>query len=349
VVEDSLPQAFLLKKLLVEHRFRVRLATNGRQALEELESRPAAMVLSDVDMPEMNGYAMCEAIKAHPRLAHIPVILLTTLCDVESIILGLRARADYYLTKPYTPRYLLERVGVLLNQAAALETEDAAEPIELNLAGHTHRITAGRRQMLRLLLSTYENAIEQNRELIRTQHELHQRNQQLKDANRQLESLATTDGLTGLKNRRAFQERLDEEFQRAARYQTPLSVVLLDVDHFKSYNDTYGHPAGDEVLRTLARLLQSACRETDIVARYGGEEFVALLPLTPAAQAMELAERMRSTLEQAAWPSRLITASLGVADNTRADNSAALVAQADAALYASKQAGRNRVTAAGRV
>ena len=102
--------------------------------------------------------------------------------------------------------------------------------------------------------------------------------QELEKANAELEALATLDGLTGLRNRRAFDGRLKEEFERASRYHTPLSLLLLDIDFFKQFNDSFGHPAGDEVLRTMGRVLQKATRETDFLARYGGEEIAVILP-----------------------------------------------------------------------
>lgn len=171
---------------------------------------------------------------------------------------------------------------------------------------------------------------------------------ELEKVNAELESLATTDGLTGLRNHRAFQERLAEEVTRANRYQTALSVVLLDVDQFKTYNDTYGHPAGDEVLRKVAGLLRENARETDVAARYGGEEFILILPETEREGATIIAERIRGAIESAAWPDRAVTASLGVATlGLTHDNGSALVTGADEALYRSKASGRNRVTFAG--
>jgi diguanylate cyclase (GGDEF)-like protein/PAS domain S-box-containing protein len=169
--------------------------------------------------------------------------------------------------------------------------------------------------------------------------------EQLEVANAELEALATTDGLTGLHNHRAFQERLSEEISRAERQGTPLSVILLDVDKFKDYNDSYGHPAGDEVLRKVARLMRSGARETDLTARYGGEEFVLILPQTDQIGGMMVAERIRRYIEDNAWRLRPVTASFGVATFAPSDvYKGDLVARADQALYRSKQAGRNRVT-----
>ncbi|BDI30350.1 GGDEF domain-containing protein [Capsulimonas corticalis] len=167
----------------------------------------------------------------------------------------------------------------------------------------------------------------------------------LEAINARLEALAKLDGMTGLKNHRAFQERLETEFQRAARYSMPLSLLLLDVDHFKSFNDSYGHLAGDEVLKALAQVLQESARGLDFVARYGGEEFVMILPHADHLGAIGIGERMRTGIEAAAWPNRPITASIGVATLTRGmERPSDLIAQADRALYASKANGRNLVT-----
>ena len=171
---------------------------------------------------------------------------------------------------------------------------------------------------------------------------LEEQKSQLEEANQQLERLSLDDSLTGLGNRRAFERRLAQEVTQARRYGTPLSVLLLDVDFFKSYNDTYGHPAGDEVLRLLSRVLRSQGRETDFFARYGGEEFIIILPLTDANGATMLAERLRAAVERTSWPEREVTASLGAATLlVEMPDDAALVAEADRALYAAKTAGRN--------
>ena len=167
----------------------------------------------------------------------------------------------------------------------------------------------------------------------------------LLEVNEKLEKLATHDPLTGLKNRRAFAEKLDEEWSRARRYGTPLSIVMLDVDKFKLYNDSFGHPAGDEVLRRVARVLGGAVRVTDFLARYGGEEFVLILPNTDADGAMILAQRLRAQIENATWKERPVTASLGVSTLAPIHKAAAdLLQAADGALYQSKERGRNRVT-----
>ena len=165
----------------------------------------------------------------------------------------------------------------------------------------------------------------------------------------QAQEQARTDTLTGLFNHREFQHRLEQEIERFRRYRRPLSLLMLDIDHFKAVNDTYGHPAGDEVLRTLAVLIRQALRPADQPARYGGEEFAVILPETPTASAHALAERLRSAI--AAAPVALgtgatldLTVSIGVAGCPEdANTGPALVAAADRALYAAKNAGRNCV------
>ena len=158
---------------------------------------------------------------------------------------------------------------------------------------------------------------------------------ELEETNIRLEALATTDGLTQFLNHRVFAQRLSEEFLRSRRYGEPLSLILLDADRFKTFNDAFGHLAGNAVLQELAQVLREHARETDLVARFGGEEFALILPHTGAEEAAVLAERLRSTLEGRLWSAQHpITASFGVsmlmADMSSPD---ALVASADAAMY----------------
>lgn len=182
-------------------------------------------------------------------------------------------------------------------------------------------------------------------ELRNTQTKLEEYREQLESSNKVLTALSVTDELTGVNNRRAFNDRLDKEIKRANRYNRPLSLLLLDVDKFKSYNDTFGHPAGDVVLREVAQLLFRKARDIDIVARYGGEEFAVILPDTDAEQATALAERLRVYISELDGLKRQVTASFGVSTFiVDMRDSTDLVSAADGALYQSKHDGRNRVT-----
>ncbi len=173
---------------------------------------------------------------------------------------------------------------------------------------------------------------------------MRQNNVDLTAANLDLEKLATTDGLTGLQNRRTFQNLLTREYDLAMRYKKPLALLMMDVDYFKKYNDSFGHPAGDAVLQRVGALLKKAARTTDCVARYGGEEFIVLLPETGIDDAMTLANRIRQTIADEHWDHRAVTVSVGVSSLAENMPSAeAFLESADKALYAAKEKGRNCV------
>lgn len=185
----------------------------------------------------------------------------------------------------------------------------------------------------------YERQLEEARRTLQAQRE------RLLEANASLAALASHDGLTGLKNRRAFEERMADELSRMRRTSQPVALLLLDIDEFKAFNDAFGHPRGDEVLRQVARHLTRAVRDSDLAVRYGGEEFAVILPDTALARAGEVAERLRAAIEGGQWSERAITISIGVAvAATPAATLPDLLEHADRALYRSKQEGRNRVT-----
>lgn len=190
--------------------------------------------------------------------------------------------------------------------------------------------------------------------LVRARVRTHMRLKQKTDL---LEQLAMLDGLTDIPNRRYFEDQLEREYRRAERDQLALSLVMMDVDNFKAYNDNYGHGAGDQCLRSVARALAGvAGRPRDMVARYGGEEFVALLPSTDGTGAAEVAEQMRRSVEALALPhafsgsGSIVTLSLGVAammqdaDQDTPEEPAHLLKRADDALYQAKKTGKNRVS-----
>lgn len=173
--------------------------------------------------------------------------------------------------------------------------------------------------------------------------------------NQKLKEMATTDALTGALNRRSFFELAEQELKKSQRYNLPLSAIMIDLDHFKSVNDTYGHQAGDVVLQSAARLIQENIREIDIFGRYGGEEFAVLMPNTPMPEVKDMAERICQMI--AAHPVQVdeasipVTASLGAAgvDDTTGLEITTLLDRADQALYQAKEGGRNRVVAWGKI
>jgi diguanylate cyclase (GGDEF)-like protein len=318
VVDDSQETRASLLSLLRTHGYpEVVTASSGDEALDRLresvghDGRPhIQVVLLDVARGGPGGLETCRRIKADPRLADIPVLVLTDGPDAEALQQAFEAGAVDFLAKPPRPAELLAR----LRSALKLKHE-------------------------------LDRCKEQTRQL-------EQVTERLRRANAELERLAVRDELTGVGNRRFFNLMLEQEWARATREVLPLSLILMDLDYFKAYNDRYGHPQGDACLRQVAgradALLQ---RSGDYLARYGGEEFAVLLPHTATRGAVLVAERIRAGveglgLEHAAAPgSRVVTASLGVATLVpdRHAAPAALVAAADAALYQAKRDGRNRV------
>ncbi|MBI5017553.1 MAG: diguanylate cyclase [Deltaproteobacteria bacterium] len=317
VVDDSRIVLAMVTDILAEEGYRVRQAENGRVALERVaEARPDLIVL-DVMMPEMDGYEVCETLRRESD--YIPILMITAKGELEDLVRGLDAGADDYIAKPFQAVELVARVKSLLRIGTLQK---------------------------RLLL--------QNFELEAKNQQLEALARQLDDLNKELTLLSVTDGLTRAYNHRHFQERLKSEFSRAKRYEEPLACVMLDIDHFKRVNDTWGHPVGDRVLVRIVEILKEGIRSEDLVARYGGEEFVLLLPRTDSEHAAHLAERLRERVEADEFPltngDRIrLTVSLGVSGfhppgtHETAD---ALLHAADAALYRAKTDGRNRVAVA---
>ena len=294
IVDDNLPLIALMGKML-EPMGQVRFANAGRPALDLMREQLPDLVLLDAEMPDMDGYAVCQAMKADPELERIPVIFVTAHDDVESEIRGLTAGAADFISKPVNEPILLARVQTQLR---------------------------------------------------------------LKRLSDELRRRAAIDPLCGLANRGSFDQRLQLEWSHAARNGTELSLILIDVDHFKKFNDRYGHPTGDACLRAVADALGlQAHRATDLAARIGGEEFALLLPQTDAAGACVAAGRIRDAVVRLAIPHAAsqtaphLTVSVGVATRrpappVQATDAMDLVEQADRALYAAKAQGRNRMALA---
>lgn len=202
------------------------------------------------------------------------------------------------------------------------------------------RQVAAQFQMRRQLLELKEARAKQTK----TEQRLRESQTRLKEANALLQEMVTTDALTGVKNRRAFDEGLQQAWKMSARTKSPLSLLMVDVDHFKRVNDTLGHEAGDDVLRLVAQTLQFMTRSTDMVARYGGEEFVVVLPGTEAEAAVSFAEQLRLNIANLSWRGHALTVSIGVdCSQGNGKTECQLVARADAALYRAKNSGRNQV------
>jgi len=262
------------------------------------------------------------------------------------LVWGLSAIAVVFLLNVFLARRMLRPILLLSESAKRMSAGDL--DVYLPVLGHDEiaDLTVAFNQMARGIREGRQNLEDARDELARS-------NEGLKSANRTLEALAITDGLTGLYNRRHFQEMLEKEIRRCEREGRSLGLLLLDLDHFKQYNDQWGHSEGDAALRRAAGCIAKSIRGTDMAFRYGGEEFAVLLPACPKAQAVEVADKIRVTLSaNPQRPRRLAektTVSIGVAVFPEDGGVArALVDRADVALYAAKAQGRNRVIPAGR-
>ncbi|HEX8826429.1 MAG TPA: diguanylate cyclase [Archangium sp.] len=321
LVDDEPANIRHVREGLAAHGYRFREANDGTEALRSLREVRPDLIIMDVEMPRLGGVEVCRIIKANGGeggFGFIPIILVTAR-QAAGKIEGLELGADDYLVKPFDMLELSARVKSMLRLKAL---QDAV--------------------------------LEKNRELDHKNRELDRANKELAQKREELLALTRTDALTTLHNRRYFEERLTEEFARSTRYRSPLSLVMMDIDHFKRLNDGYGHPFGDEVLRVVARTVRGKLREVDFVARYGGEEIIALLPETGPKEAMGACERVREAIaaiqlehraQDGTRKSVQVTASLGVA-SVPAQSLATmeeLLRAADTCLYEAKGAGRNCV------
>ena len=323
VVDDKVENLFTMKQLLESEELDINVVTveSGLEALEQTLLMDFALILLDVQMPEMNGYETAELLRGSKKTKIIPIIFVTANSREENnIFQGYESGAVDYLFKPIKPIVLLSKVRVF---------------IELGLQ--------------RIILEEKTKALDQKiKELETLKHELEKKNVSL-------EHLTMEDGLTALGNRRCFDMTLASEWQRGLRFKQPLSLVMIDIDHFKLYNDTYGHQEGDICLKRIASALNSTLkRQCDVVARYGGEEFIAVLPDTETEGGAQVAERMRNAVDlldishSSSQTLAHVTISLGVATIIPVAGSLPefLVKSVDKALYKAKDTGRNRVVIA---
>jgi diguanylate cyclase (GGDEF)-like protein len=302
VAEDNLADRLIIRRYLSSMGHKVLLAVDGEEAIEQFDREDPDLVLVDVQMPGMDGYATVKRMRSM-EMEWRPILFISGKTEPENFVEGIRAGGDDYLYKPINR-------DVLEAKLIAME-----------------RIVAMRNQLITV---TAELSWEMEK----------------------AQQIANQDGLTGLANRRYLNQMLEQEIKRAVRNKQPLTVIMIDIDYFKRYNDHYGHLAGDEVLQKVAKLLQGAVnRAGDMVARYGGEEFCIILPNTEVSGGMEIAEGLCRTVREVRIPhvggvvSPWVTISLGVSGciPVPSDSVQTVIRRADAALYEAKANGRNRV------
>ncbi len=447
VVDDILANVKLLDARLSAEYFEVLTAYSGKEALDILARERVDVVLLDVMMPGMDGFEVCRRIKAMPKLAHMPVIMVTALDQPSDKLQGLDAGADDFLTKPVDDIALITRVknlarlkvlaDELMSRAATtddlgLGASPSAEWAQAGQQGHIllvedhprsgQRIVEGigkvhcvtietdpQAALLHVAENNYDLMIvslslasadglrlcSQVRSLERTRHlpmiimvepgddarllrgldmgvndyvlRPIDRNELLARIKTQIKRKrhadllrarldlgmehAITDALTGLHNRRYMEGHLATLVTQAVQSGRPLSLIVADIDFFKSVNDAYGHDAGDMVLREFATRFRRNTRGIDLACRFGGEEFVIVMPDTDLRRAAHVAERLRACVESEAFQVDSttllrVTASVGISTLERGDDTPELLfKRADTALYAAKRDGRNRVVA----
>jgi two-component system, cell cycle response regulator len=448
IVDDIPANVKLLEVRLLAEYLEVLTAESGLEALDICDRTQVDVVLLDVMMPGMDGFEVCERLKANPRTAHIPVVMVTALDQPSDRVRGLKAGADDFLTKPVNDLQLISRVKSLVRlktlsdelrlraeagQRMGIEDlfsmgdgqlEEAGQVLLVDSRGSSQeriiktlkpvaevlamsdaqaalfeaaeknfdlvivngalddydplRLFAQLRSLERtrfipLLLIAEQGEssltaraldlgvndyivrpVDPNELVARTLTQIRRKryNDRLRDSVRQSMEMAVTDALTGLSNRRYLDTHLKILFERATARKRPLSVCLVDIDRFKLVNDTYGHEAGDDVLREFSARVRAMVRGADLACRYGGEEFIVVMPNTSMDIASKVAERLREMVEQK--PFKLtsgqeitVTASIGIAETSAEGGTPEqLLREADRALYKAKKEGRNRVVSA---
>ncbi len=288
LIVDDEPKNLTILNETLRSSYQIFSANNGQDALKVAALVQPDLMLLDITMPGMDGYEVCRAMQADPLLRPISIIFITALSGEEDESTGLALGAVDYITKPFRPAIVRQRVGIHLE--------------------------------------------------LRRQRD-------------QLSRLSLADGLTGIPNRRAFDELLELEWRRSVRTGEQLSLAMIDIDRFKELNDTYGHQAGDDCLRQVAQALNdSLSRAGDFVARYGGDEFACILPGSSESDLSAISEKVRTAVEdlrifhKASGVSLKVTISVGAARCTPTIETSptALITLADEQLYLSKKHGRNR-------
>lgn len=447
VVDDIAPNVKLLEAKLTREFFRVITAMSGPEALEKARTEKPDVILLDIMMPGMDGFEVCERLKADPVTQNIPVVMVTALTDISDRVRGLEAGADDFLSKPVNDLALMSRVRslirlkmtadewmlreetasqfgsvshdinwhdvdtsaaeILLVESNAMEAQRLVEYLQrdkhkvtvvsnglramemaeqvaydvilvsltlegedglrlcshLRLDGVTKSVPivmlADEHDMVRIATGLEFNGahdylmrpIDRNelRARIKTQVRRRRYQKRLRANYEASISMALTDSLTGLFNRRYLMAHLKKMMEDASSGMKPLCVLIFDIDHFKNINDTYGHGVGDEVLREFAQRLTKQIRSFDLLARLGGEEFVAVLPNIGRHTAFDVAYRLRKVIAETPFTISgrgqiAVTCSIGgvILEETM-NNPEGAIDRADKALYEAKDSGRNCV------
>ncbi len=313
VVTDSPVDMRILEKKLGNNGHNLTQAVDGQEALELALKINPQLILTDWMMPKINGLELARTLRMSDQAAGTYIIIMTAQDGCDELVEAFDAGIDDYVTKPIN-----------------------------------HRVLAARMRAARRIIDMQEEMGRGKEELRVTLAELGIVNRQQQQLNLQLEQMAMEDQLTELPNRRAGLKRLDQEWSRSQRTEEGLLCMIMDIDHFKKVNDTYGHDAGDVVLKSTAGVMKQQMRDSDTVCRFGGEEFLVICPAADVEVAKMVGNRVRKAIENNIVDTPEfhgnVTISIGVAVRSPKHVSAKdMIKEADEALYAAKEAGRNKV------
>lgn len=381
------------------------VAEDGEEGLRLFKEHSPDLVVTDIQMPKMNGLTMSEKIREID--SEVPIVIITAFNEEGYLMKAIDLGIDKFIKKPVDNGVLLntlKKVARVVVQQKKIENKNRfINQVLDNICQFVMIVKDGEVAYMNLQFLTYvgspdieafkvrggfknilvvkEDSFYKDKTLQQWVEEvLHNKEHQyvvymqtdrgvnsfiarasqtnnedgilvtfsdVTDLEREKEhftELATTDPLTGIYNRKKFNDELEKEIERVKRYRTKLSLIFFDIDHFKRVNDTYGHPVGDTVIQTIAKIVSADTRKGDIFARYGGEEFVILVPENDDGGAFALAEKLRAKIEAHNFSGvGRVTCSFGVADYKEGKDGADLIKRADKALYTAKNSGRNCV------
>ena len=366
IVDDNALNVDVLRRILRKD-YELETADNGDACLAKVSAFKPELVLLDIMMPGIDGYETCRRIKSGPLGNFVQVILVSGKGTTADRVHGYEALADDYVVKPFDHEELLSKVRahfrlrkMQTDRECVSAHEALAEFCSLvrqmigDIGEHSHLIEEIQGELFASEAPSPDAIIQAMVRLAdinkATQGRLALAERKLREEAQTIESHASearTDVLTLLPNRRAFDEELARRIAEADRCGGHFCAVMIDVDRFKTFNDKYGHPAGDEALRILGWALGRTMRQMDLVARYGGDEFAAIMPATSLDDAESGATRIREAIEKSVvhfeGQTLRITVSIGLAQRLPGEDGLSLIKRADKALYASKQAGCNCV------
>jgi diguanylate cyclase (GGDEF)-like protein len=312
IVDDNNQNLQVLADILEGCGYETGFAMNGKQALNYIKHEKPDLILLDVMMPEMDGYAACTNLKKNPEYSDIPVIFLTAKVEIEDIVKGFEVGGVDYISKPFNAVELKSRVK-------------------------THLELKRSRDEIR---ESY-NELREAKNLIDIQHE------KLNDIMKKLEILSNTDPLTELFNRRYIIKAMELEEEKCKTNNSSFTIVMGDIDFFKSVNDTCGHDCGDTILKDVSKIINSLIRNSDVLARWGGEEFLIMFTDHNVKNTDIITERIRKEINDHVFISNEtkinLTMTFGISEFKKGDSLDDVIKRADNALYEGKRAGRNTV------